>query len=126
MVTSTATTTVTVSTAIPTEAFVRQDNPKFYNFWWLRSPSTSIGFDYACCIGLSGGVHSGSNYDVTYSYGRLTRYVIPNFIQKYWWLRSPLMDHTDVAYFVDPSGDVVDDRYGIYDYVTYSHGRLTR
>ena len=61
----------------------------------------------------------------------LVKYQIPTdtcsteyskFIQKYWWLRSPLTNESSYAFVVIPSGDV---SYGVHDgfNVVGSYGR---
>ena len=66
-----ASTAATMS-AVPTGAFVRQTIPKFYNYWWLRSPDTYSG-GYAWIVTPSGVVDSNDytvNFKVSIPYGR--------------------------------------------------------
>ena len=59
--------------AIPTGAFVRQIIPKFYNYWWLRSPCMVWDDDgYAYFVYLGGDVDSYNSvsHSVDNSYGR--------------------------------------------------------
>ena len=64
-----ASTAATMS-AVPTGAFVRQTIPKFYNYWWLRSPDTYSG-GYAWIVTPSGVVDGYDHYYYVWdSYGR--------------------------------------------------------
>ena len=69
---------VTASTStisgIPTGAFGRYIIPKFYNYWWLRSPYTgNVYNDRAWHVTSSGVVdyYSYNHYVYDSSYGRL-------------------------------------------------------
>ena len=128
MVTSTTTTKVpsTAMSTIPTGAFGRYTIPKFYNYWWLRSPGTNnIGFFvstawYVASSGVVNNVYNVYDGNIGKSYGRIIRQIIPKFY-KYWWLRSPHTNSSVIfgysAGLVKPSGDVdngsnIDNSYG--------------
>ena len=121
-------------------------------YWWLRSPSTNyfFGNNGAWLVTSSGAADRNYVYDNSYgrrsphtyysvdacyvtpsgavdinyvgSFGCLIRWSIPNFIQKYWWLRSPDTDHSGNAYYVRSGGDVIDSNGG----VNRSYGRKNR
>lgn len=55
--------------------------------------------------------------------GVLSRYTIPNSIQKFLWLRSPYTDYDLTAWQVNPSGVVF---YGVSYNVDGSYGREYR
>lgn len=79
------------------------------------SPSTDTndGSGYVWFARSSGVL---DNDGVSYvSYGHLTRYFIPNFIQKYWWLRSPSRRSTDNTFFVYDDGNVSSDIWIVVD-----------
>ena len=79
------------------------------------SPDTRFN-DYAGFVYSDGDVYYGGYHLVYYSYGRLSRYTIPKFIQK--WLRSPCTRGTSIAYrvwldgIVDYGDTIVDNSYG--------------
>ena len=76
----------------------------------------------ACFVVTSGDVYDNDDVNYVYiSHGRLTRQSIPNFIQNYWWLRSPYTTIDDYTCFVDPYGTAGNfNDSNVHD---YSYGR---
>ena len=105
-----ASTAATMS-AVPTGAFVRQTIPKFYNYWWLRSPLTVNSLN-AWLVDPSGDVFGDGN-GVFYSYGRFNPIDYSKLFQKYWWLKSPNTLNSVSACSVRAGGSV--DNYTSID-----------
>lgn len=79
-------------------------------FVYIRSPYTGWD-DYAWQVDPSGDIPYGDYVDVYYSYGHFNSIDYYEYIQKYWWLRSPITNYNYGTWFVRSSG-AVDYNFG--------------
>ena len=112
------------------------DYSKFFqNYWWLRSPCTSWDGS-AHCVRPDGDIFIDN--DVDYSYGHSPSTYSSSYaclvfpggdvdagdgyggVRSSYGIISPVTNYFDIAYFINPSGDVINS--GSYN-VFYSYGR---
>ena len=107
----------------------------FQNYWWLRSPCTSWDGS-AHCVRPDGDIFIDN--DVDYSYGHSPSTYSSSYaclvfpggdvdagdgyggVRSSYGIISPVTNYFDIAYFINPSGDVINS--GSYN-VFYSYGR---